>query len=76
MFWLVENNKQLDTLKSYCKGDAFIEIIPYTDSNWNDDIEIINYRSDGLPIYGLPIFNPDYELIQDTPFTFSAYDDY
>ena len=30
MFWLVENNKQLDTLKSYCKGDAFIEIIPYS----------------------------------------------
>ena len=30
MFWLVENNKQLETFEKYCRGDAFIEIIPYS----------------------------------------------
>ena len=29
MFWLVEDNKQLEIFKNYCKGDVFIEIIPY-----------------------------------------------
>ena len=72
----VDPLEKLKALECQYKGDYFSEMIPYTDSKWNDDIEIINYRSDGLPIYGLPIFNPDYELIQDTPFTFSAYDDY
>ena len=29
MFWLVEDNNQLEEFKNYCTGDAFIEIIPY-----------------------------------------------
>ena len=29
MFWLVENNEQLKKFQNYCKGDAFVEIIPY-----------------------------------------------
>ena len=29
MFWLVEDNDQLEEFKNYCTGDAFIEIIPY-----------------------------------------------
>ena len=29
MFWLVEDNDQLEEFKNYCMGDAFIEIIPY-----------------------------------------------
>jgi hypothetical protein len=33
MFWLVEDNKQLEIFKNYCKGDAFIEIIPYNSNN-------------------------------------------
>ena len=32
MFWLVENNKQLEVFKNYCEGDAFIEIIPYNNN--------------------------------------------
>ena len=30
MFWLVEDKEQLEKFKSYCKGDAFIELIPYS----------------------------------------------
>ena len=33
MFWLVEDNKQLEVFKDYCKGDAFVEIIPYNSNN-------------------------------------------
>ena len=33
MFWLVEDNKQLEIFKNYCKEDAFIEIIPYNSNN-------------------------------------------
>ena len=40
----------------------FYKTVPYTDSIWNDKIEIINYDINGSPIYGLPVFNPDYEL--------------
>ena len=40
----------------------FYNTVPYTDSIWNDKIEIINYNSHGSPIYGLPVFNPDYDL--------------
>lgn len=29
MFWLVEDNEQLETFKNYCKGKAFVEVIPY-----------------------------------------------
>ncbi len=29
MFWLVEDSDQLEDFKNYCKGDAFIEVIPY-----------------------------------------------
>jgi hypothetical protein len=36
----------------------FYQSMPYTESEWNDRIEIINYEN---PIYGLPIFNPNYE---------------
>ena len=32
MFWLVEDNKQLEVFKNYCNGDAFIEIIPYNNN--------------------------------------------
>ena len=28
MFWLVEDNKQLELFKNYAKGEAFVEIIP------------------------------------------------
>ena len=63
-------------LECQCKGDYFSEMIPYTESKWNDDIEIINYRSNGSPIYGLPVFDPDYDLLDKTPSTFSEYDDY
>ena len=54
----------------------FYDTVPYTDSIWNDKIEIINYNSHGSPIYGLPVFNPDYELLDKTPAKFSEYDDY
>ena len=30
MFWLIEDNEQLKSFQNYCKGDAFIEIIPYS----------------------------------------------
>ena len=33
MFWLVEDEVQLEEFKNYCKGEAFIEIIPYRTSN-------------------------------------------
>ena len=29
MFWLVEDDDQLEKFQNYCKGDAFVEIIPY-----------------------------------------------
>ena len=29
MFWLVEDNEQLKEFQNYCKGDVFLEIIPY-----------------------------------------------
>ena len=29
MFWLIENNEQLEKFQNYCKKDAFVEIIPY-----------------------------------------------
>ena len=29
MFWLVEDNKQLEDFKEHCRGEAFIEVIPY-----------------------------------------------
>lgn len=32
MFWLVEDNKQLEIFKNYCNGDAFVEIIPYNNN--------------------------------------------
>ena len=32
MFWLVEDNKQLEVFKNYCNKDAFIEIIPYNNN--------------------------------------------
>jgi hypothetical protein len=32
MFWLVEDNDQIKVFKNYCKGDAFVEIIPYSNS--------------------------------------------
>ena len=28
MFWLVEDDKQLELFKNYAKGEAFVEIIP------------------------------------------------
>ena len=30
MFWLVEDIEQLESFQKYCKGDVFIEIIPYS----------------------------------------------
>ena len=32
MFWLVEDNKQLEVFKNYCNEDAFVEIIPYNNN--------------------------------------------
>jgi hypothetical protein len=29
MFWLVEDDEQLGVFENYCKGDVFVEIIPY-----------------------------------------------
>ena len=43
----------------------FYKTVPITDSVWNDRIEVINYDNHGSPIYGLPVFNPDYELMED-----------
>ena len=31
MFWLVEDSTQLENFKNLCKGDVFMEIIPYDD---------------------------------------------
>ena len=30
MFWLIEDNEQLNRFQNHCRGDAFIEIIPYS----------------------------------------------
>ncbi len=40
MFWLVENNTQLETFERYCKGDAFIEVIPYNNEEHPTQNEI------------------------------------
>ena len=29
MFWLVEDDKQLEVFKNYVREEAFVEIIPY-----------------------------------------------
>lgn len=40
----------------------FMNNVPQTDSIWNDKIEEIGEDKDGIPMYGLPVFNPDYEI--------------
>ena len=40
MFWLVVDTTQLEVFKNYCKDDAFIEIIPYSNTEHPTQNEI------------------------------------
>jgi hypothetical protein len=58
MFWLVEDNKQLEVFKNYCNKDAFIEIIPYnnnTHPTQNNICAIYIHPLDSTKGYMMPI---------------------
>ena len=55
MFWLVEDNKQLEIFKNYCKGDVFIEIIPLIPSGnfFNNWLSMIFFFKIGVLLFFL-----------------------
>ena len=58
MFWLVEDNEQLDNFKKYCKGDAFVELIPYSNiehPTQNEICAIYIYPLNSTKGYMIPI---------------------
>ncbi len=55
----IDKKRELD--KNSSSFLYFYQTVPITDSIWNDRIEIINHDNNGYPIFGLPVFNPNYE---------------
>jgi hypothetical protein len=63
LYKLDKNIHREENEKQYFNPFHFFDTIPQTGSNWNYRIEILN-NNDYEPIFGYPIFNPDYDIYE------------
>jgi hypothetical protein len=75
LYCVDEDEKILKQAKNCILPEYFNEIVPYTESKWNDREDI--FMKDNTIHYGLPIFNPYYDIedkIMNETLQFTTYE--